>query len=364
MELKLWLEDLESRIDPQEELRLEREWTDFADGLCGEPFFSPRRPPSAPGLKDPPIRVNDAFGDESLMVCQQLWYVSRELMSGKGNLLNVRANYGTGIIPSMFGAELFFLDPALDTLPCAKPLTDGEQGIRRMLDERAPDFRAGLAGKVFRFAERYAEAVAPYPKVRRFVHVCPPDLQGPFPLAEELWGSGIYLAFYEEPELLRETLACLTEVFLAFFMKWQALFPSFDRGHGVEWGLLHRGAAMIRNDACTNISGELYREFVRPCDQRILLETGGGVHFCGRGDHYIGQVCSMENISCVNLSQPELNDMETIYRATVDRGIHIIGLPEEETLRAVRAGRGLRGRAHSGASLAAWKDLPSAYANR
>lgn len=59
--------------------------------------------------------------------------------SGKGNLLNVRANYGTGIIPSMFGAEVYYMDDELDTLPCTKVLSDGEEGVRRILESRKVD---------------------------------------------------------------------------------------------------------------------------------------------------------------------------------------------------------------------------------
>jgi hypothetical protein len=63
-----------------------------------------------------------------------------------------------------------------------------------------------------------------------------------------------------------------------------------------------------------------------PYDKRLLDTFGGGaVHFCGRGDHYIPDLCSLEGVYGINMSQPECNDMETIYRATVDRGIPLLG---------------------------------------
>jgi uroporphyrinogen-III decarboxylase len=75
-----------------------------------------------------------------------------------------------------------------------------------------------------------------------------------------------------------------------------------------------------------NLSPALYEEFSVPYDS-LLLERfdGGAVHFCGRGDHYIEALCKIPKLYGVNLSQPEYNDMETIYRNTVDRGIPIIG---------------------------------------
>lgn len=354
LDLTIYLEDLEKRVDPQDEDRLEKTWITFADGKCTDNVFTPRRNKSLPTVDYPPVLINHAFEDEDLMIYQQLYLVNEELSSGKGNLLNIRANYGTGIIPSMFGAKLFMMDDALDTLPCTRPLADGQDGVVRLLEQRRADFSAGLAGKVFRFAEKLADALKPYPKLRRYLHVYHPDLQGPFPLADSLWGGDIYIAMFDDVELLNEMLTYMTDVYIDFSRRWEAVFPNFDAEHSVEWGLLHRGGVIIRNDACVNISGDMYEEFVMPYDQRILRELGGGVHFCGRGDHYINHVCDMENISCLNLSQPHLNNMETIYQASIDRGIPIIGMVESEVTRALAAGRDLRGLVHCGASLAAW----------
>lgn len=360
MDLRTYLDDLEQRINPSEEERLAAEWLAYADGHCATPFFSPTRQTAPTAIHWPMMYVNDAFQSTDRMIYQQLRLVSNELIGGHGNLLNVRANYGTGIIPSMFGAEMFTLDTELDTLPCTRPLPDGEAGIRLLLDRRDTDYTRGLAGKVFDFAAQYAEAVKDYPLIRRHVHVYNPDLQGPFPLIDALWGGDIYVALYDEEDLIHEAMDYMTEVFLGFIARWQSLFPTYDAEHSVEWGLLHRGKVIIRNDAAMNISGQMYRQFVAPYDQRILDALGGGIHFCGRGDHYIQPIGEMRNISCINLSQPECNNMETIYTNTVDRGIGIIGLPAEETLRATNAGRPLRGLVHSGASLAAWKDAAPA----
>ena len=123
MNLKPYLEDIERRINPEEEERIEREWLAFADGKCGDPFFSPKREISRPTVDYPVMLINDAFGREDWMVYQQLKLVSEELASGKGNLLNARANYGTGIIPSMFGAEVYYMEDGLDSraVACGPP---------------------------------------------------------------------------------------------------------------------------------------------------------------------------------------------------------------------------------------------------
>ena len=47
-----------------------------------------------------------------------------------------------------------------------------------------------------------------------------------------------------------------------------------------------------------------------------------------------------------NVTQPALNDMETIFRHTVDRGINLLGLETEAAEQALGRGRPLHGRVH------------------
>lgn len=356
MDLRPYLEDLERRIDPEAEEALEGEWLHFSNGDLKKGCFFPSRNPVPPSIEWPCIAINDAIEDIDLMVLSQLRMCSDALAEGTGELLNVRSNYGTGILPTAFGAEVFMMDRAHDTLPGTLPLPGGKDDIMRIVREGKMDFTRGFAGRVFSAAHCYAEWAAPYERISRFVHYCNPDLQGPLALCEAMWGSDIYYEFYDDPDAVCEALDFMTEAYIDFTRKWKALYPDFDTGHAIEWGLLHKGGTIIRNDAAMNLSGAFYEAYVLPRDNRILAEFGGGVHFCGRGDHYIQHVGGIPGLSVVNLSQPECNDMETVYRHTVDRGILIIGLPSGEVRRAMSADRVLHGRVHSGASLAAWLD--------
>ena len=87
---------------------------------------------------------------------------------------------------------------------------------------------------------------------------------------------------------------------------------------------------MIRNDSAMNLSPAFYEEFSVPYDARLLEHFNGGmVHFCGRGDHYIEALCNLPMLYGVNLSQPHYNDMEKIYRNTVDKGIPLLDFSRE-----------------------------------
>jgi len=354
MDLNKYFADLERRIDEQEEESLLKSWLDFADLKLSDGFFAPGRTARAPGTDWQPMLINDALESDEGMVYQQLYGISEMLRQGGGEVLCLRSNFGTGIIPAMFDAPVFMMPRETDTLPGTRPLSGGKAAVQELIARGAGDMNKGFAGRVFSVAETYLEYAKNYPKVMKYVSYYNPDLQGPLSLCEAMWGSDFYLDFYMDPDAVENALDFFTDMYIEYTKRWHRLCPVFDEGHSVEWGCLHRGGTIIRNDAAMNVSGELYDEYVRPRDQRIIDHFGGGVHFCGRGHHYIQYVSEIKGLSCINMSQPDWNDMDIIYKNTVDKDIIIFGMPEYEVKRAADAGRELKGRVHSGASIAAW----------
>ena len=145
-----FLEELENRLDPQTEEALEAEWNRFLDRRFDGGIFRPRRRAAAPArLEWSFILINHALRDPELLLLRELRSVSDTLAAGSGNLLNIRCNYGTSILPSLFGVEPFYLDDDCDTLPTSMPLADGRDGIRRLVDAGVPPLDRGLAPKVF-----------------------------------------------------------------------------------------------------------------------------------------------------------------------------------------------------------------------
>lgn len=340
------LDDLERRIDPDAEDRLLAEWVRFAAGRFDGDLFAPSRPAaSAPRIEWPRTTVNGAQEDFDVMALSQYVGCSDVLAGGGGAMLNVRCNYGTGILPSLFGAELFMMDEEMNTLPTTRPLP-GVDAVRRVIERGVPDLRAGLGAKVFDMAERFVAIAAAYPRIGRYVHIYHPDLQGPMDVCELLWGSGLFLDLVDQPGLVHDLLRLVTDTYARFMEAWHARVPPAN-GHTVHWGMAHRGRIMLRDDSAMNLSPGMFEEFIKPYDQRLLSEFGGGaVHFCGRGDHYIASLSEVPGLYAVAMSQPHLNDMETIFRHTVDKGIPLIGLNRQAAERALASGRWLHGRAH------------------
>jgi hypothetical protein len=342
------LEDLDRRIDPRTEQAYLASWDSFLDGTWESRVYSPPyREPAVARVDWPRLSVNQAFEDPTCdrMVLHQLGMLSRMLEEGGNDPLNVRCNYSTGIMPSLFGCEMFLMDERTNTLPTAVPYGSRDQ-IRRLLDEGVPDPRSGLGDIVLRCGLRFRELFEPYENLSRFVEVYHPDVQGPIDIVEVVWGSDMFLGFYDCPDLVRDFLDLVAQTYEAFMDAWyeQMGLPASRNGH---WKVRHDGALMLREDSLMNLSPELYREFILPVDRRLLDRFGGGaVHFCGRGDHYIEPLCQLEGVSGIAMSQPELNDMEKIYRATVDQGIFLLDFPSWAAVEALEAGRATRGRMH------------------
>jgi uroporphyrinogen-III decarboxylase len=178
------------------------------------------------------------------------------------------------------------------------------------------------------------------------VRVYHPDTQGPMDICELLWGSSLFLALLDTPELVKALLDLITQTYIRFMQTWTAIAP-LAADYNVHWSLLHRGKIMLRDDSAMNLSPAMFAEFVEPYDQRLLDAFGGGaIHFCGKGSHYIHRIPAMRGVYAINMSQPDYNDMETIFRHTADRGIKILGLARDTAEEALRQGRNLHGNVH------------------
>lgn len=343
-ELEKYLTDLETRIDSEVENRLINQWISFSDGVCKQEVFRPSRPsPNPAAIAWPIISVNAAIDDYTTMALRQFSSCSSILNNAGGLLMCVRCDYGTGILPSLFGAEQFMMEEQLNTLPASKPLPGGIDNIKALLDKGIPDLRTALGGKVLEMGAYFTSLMEGFPKIKDHVYIYHPDLQGPMDICELLLGSDIFTGIYDHSDLIKDLLKLITETYILFMREWNKLVAPMV-GYAVHWGMLHKGQVMLRNDSAMNFSPSMYKEFIRPFDQMIFDEfRGGAIHFCGRGNHYIESMSQMRSLYAINLSQPELNDMETIFKHTVDKGIKLLGLSRTVTDTVLGSGRNLGG---------------------
>jgi hypothetical protein len=324
VDVKACLEQLETAIDiewEREKLGIWKRFLDFESFEGGFHFRDAAEGGREPG-EWPEISVNGAIRDRRLMLVHQLGTAYRLACRRTHEVPNIRTNYGTGIFSSMFGAEVFWMPDEFNTLPTTRALEGGDS-LSRLLDAGEPEVTAGWGARVFETAAYFAEALAPYPRAREAVWIYHPDMQGPMDIAELLLGGELLLAFYDRPEDVKAFLEILTSTYIRFMRKWFELIPPReDARYMAHWGKFFKGQVMLREDSLVNLSPEMYVEFVRPYDQRILDEFGGGtIHFCGKCDHATDLMAEQQGLTAINPSQPELNDARKLYDATIAREI-------------------------------------------
>ena len=321
-DLTRYLEDIEKRIDADEEERLLEAWGGWIDGRNAEgPFSVPPRKPHPSGLDWPHVNINDALFDEEKGVYRELEGLNSLLAGGQSWLMRVRANRGVGNVAMAFGCRPFVMPYEMDTLPNVSALD--EDTVCALIDKGLPDLNAGQFPLVWRFAEIWREIQRDYPRIGKYVRAEQPDLQGPLDSLELIMGSSpLFLAMYDEPDLVKGLLELVTKAFERYMDRWLEYFP--QNGAWANYFFqVEGGQITIRDDSAMNLSPDMYDEFAAPYDGYLLKKYGGIVHFCGRGDHYIDRLAALEGLRGVNMSQPELNDMDAIMAATIDRGIHL-----------------------------------------
>ena len=341
-DLTTYLDDLESRIDNAVEEQLFEEAKIFAMGKWQGPYFQQKRKKYAPPkIQWPKVHINDAINDFPTMALHQLCEVSNQLASGNA-VLSVRCNYGTPILPSLFGVEIIESTREMNTLPGCKPL--GRESIEKMINLGIPHLKSGLGGKVLEMAKIFVDLFEDRPLLKKHIHIYHPDLQGPIDALEMIWGSEIFLDFFDEADLIHKALTLVSDTYIAFMNEVEKIVPPKTDGVSVHWGHVHKGRILTRVDSAMNLSPEMFDTFVLPYEKKILNTYGGGMHACGKVDHYIDRLDQIEGLSAFNMSQPHMNDMEKVYKNTVDKGIVIIGLNTETVEYSAKIGRDLKGK--------------------
>ncbi len=306
------LERLEASIDPVHLACSRQLWDDCRHyrPISHLPLRVPFRVPDWPQYP-----MDEIQSDMEKMLLTELAGVYAASLVKDDTLPAVRANYGTGILPSLFGCEIMRFDHG--ALPAALPLHD-EARIRAHVANGKPDLRTGLGGRVLDTVEFYVEAFRPFPKIREWVSIDLADTQGPLDAAEVAWGSEIFLAMYEEPELVHQFIGLVTETLAAFTRAHQAI-------DGVPFAssVSPLGRVCIREDSSVMVSGEMYDIFCKPYAQRLLDEFGGSIHWCGDGKAWWRSLITLRNLNAVNPYQGHYYDPVEMHHVCRDHGVMI-----------------------------------------
>jgi hypothetical protein len=219
--------------------------------------------------------------------------------------LQIRANYGNGVIASLFGARVYQVE---DNFPWTTEI--GPERTKAWLARGLPDLETGIYPQVTDTMAYFREALAPYPKCSAAIHITQPDLQGPFDIAMQLWGGEILTALYDSPDLVRECLDLVAETYIRTCRAISTLSTQ-SAGDGcirLHWSML-KGRCLIKDDSSTLLSAGMYADFVQPANAKVLTGLGGGgIHYCGSGDQWRQEFVSTEGLKTADISQPDMID--------------------------------------------------------
>ncbi len=327
--LKTYLAKFEAQVDPAHQAEARRTCQQVFDFVPVTPLpFVQMGDAGATDTDWPSYPYNDAFYDQAKMLLNQLRAPFIHNQIADYHPLNIRCNYGTVIMTSVFGVGYQLTETSL---PWCHHLPD-RNAVRQLLARGVPDPETDLGGRCFETAVYYREVLADYPKLSQAITIYHPDLQGPFDIAHLIWGPDIFMALYDCPEMVHELLALVTETYSVWMRRWKA-FVDEGNAFTTHWNFYIRGGVMIRDDTPVMLSLGHYETFVKPYDQQLLEEFGGCIHFCGKADYLVPSMCESRNLYGIHSSQPELNDMDMIVDAARERNIVLLGLPEAEAER-------------------------------
>ncbi|MFH1008651.1 MAG: hypothetical protein V1800_14315 [Candidatus Latescibacterota bacterium] len=278
-----------------------------------------------------PYTFKEAFDDPARMFFNMLLTrVCPSIEFGDDGPLAIRADFGTVVVASILGGQWLITEDMPPWIKAIGRLSD----IERLIEQGEPDLDRGLAPRVLDRMQFFRDRLTGYPNCSRAIQLAMPDAQGPFDTAEILCGSTMFYYLYDQPELMGKLMALVAKTMVAYARRTKTL--AIDRmspGLTCQHGYMIPGEILIRDDSIINISAEMYQRLIRPHDEQVLRELGGGsIHFCGNGQHQINALLEVESLRGLDFGEPFRMNMADIYLKCAARKIPITNvmiLPEE-----------------------------------
>jgi hypothetical protein len=182
----------------------------------------------------------------------------------------IRANYGVGVIPSLFGCESVQKD---NELPWVKKV-ESIEAVKKILSKGIPDFNSSLLRKVNEAQEYFKYKLGQYPNLKKCIHIGLPDVLGPFNLAGTMLGEKLYIYLYSNTDIIRELLELLTRTYIDFAL-YQKKVVGEPLETGYYFGCRLAGGIKISEDYGLAISPKMYEEFCILWNEKIAEKFDG-----------------------------------------------------------------------------------------
>ena len=265
--------------------------------------------------KFPQYNMYEQFFEKEKMLIEQLWSALAMVRGKSDSQISIRANLGTGFVPTVFGLEETVTE---DKMPWLKEhLTKKE-----ILDFNLPEdlSKYGLISRAIEYINYYKDILP------QDIHIYLPDTQGPFDIAHMVRGDEIFTDFYDDPKFVHRLMELSTEAYIkvSLLMK-KIIGERYDCGYHTSL-YMARGGVRMCEDTTTLLSPEIVREFVSPYISKALKPFGGGwLHFCGKAEHLLDIFLDIEEVKGINFGNPEMYNIEDVLAKIRKKGKFYFG---------------------------------------
>jgi hypothetical protein len=146
-----------------------------------------------------------------------------------------------------------------------------------------------------------------------------PDTQGIFDLSHLIIGTDLFYLLSDRGDRILSIQERSLELFLTATTMFKDLLGeqsgSMVHGHGMPIGVWFPDTgARISEDSATLISDDMIREFCLTFIKRAAKPFGRlFMHYCGHHPGFLKMLCEMQEISTLNLGNPEMYDLEELF---------------------------------------------------
>ena len=273
----------------------------------------------------PRYSLAEQFDDPEKMLYEHAWGMIATARGVGDGQLAMRANFGVGLVPSVFGLRSTFVQE--EQMPWVIDRLSKEE----IEAGEVPDVRsAGLIPKAVEYIGYFRE------KLDGKARVYLSDTQGPFDIAHLLRGPEIYLDVVGDPRFVHRLMELATAAYIEVSKVLKdAVGERLDAGyHGGIY--MENGGVRVCDDSSVNISDTMFREFVAPYIARAFAPFGGGwYHVCGSVHHLLDSLMEIEGLRGINFGNPERYDFGDVLLKLIERERFYTGpipkAPEEDT---------------------------------
>ena len=218
----------------------------------------------------PVFGYGEVYKDKEKMLLDELLPIYEGILADDDRTKVIRANYGVGIVPSIFGFEVIQKG---NELPWIKPAESIDE-IKKIIKKGVPEIKGVLIERVNETNQFYREKLNQYPNLKETIHIGLPDNQGPFNLAGIMLREELYLYLYSHKDVIKEFLEICTATYIKFSEEQKKLI-----GEPIErdyyFACTIPGGVKISEDYGMAISPDMYEEFCIPYNEQVSKKFNG-----------------------------------------------------------------------------------------